>query len=52
MVLLRAFTPEQARLWLEGNNAHLGARPIDVYRLEGAKPVIEAIRAHEQGAHS
>jgi hypothetical protein len=45
-----AFTPAQARLWLEGHNAHLNARPIDVYRLEGAAPVIEAIRAHEQGA--
>jgi hypothetical protein len=29
---------------------HLGARPIDVYRLEGAAPVIGAIRAFEQGA--
>lgn len=48
--LLNAFTPAQARLWLEGSNAHLGARPIDVYRLEGAAPVIAAIRAHEQGA--
>jgi hypothetical protein len=40
-----AFTPAQARLWLEGQDPHLGARPIDVYRLEGAAPVIEAIRA-------
>ena len=45
-----AFTPAQAILWMEGHNAHLDARPIDVYRLEGAAPVIEAIRAHEQGA--
>ncbi|MET4144336.1 hypothetical protein [Arthrobacter sp. UYCo732] len=45
-----AFTPAQTILWLEGQNAHLNARPIDVYRLEGAAPVIEAIRAHEQGA--
>jgi hypothetical protein len=45
-----AFTPAQARLWLEGQDPHLGARPIDVYRLEGAAPVIEAIRAFEQGA--
>lgn len=44
------FTPAQAILWLEGQNPHLNARPIDVYRLEGAAPVIEAIRAHEQGA--
>lgn len=45
-----AFTPAQAKLWLEGQDAHLRARPIDVYRLEGAAPVIEAIRAFEQGA--
>lgn len=50
--LLTAFTPDQARLWLEGNNAHLGGRPIDVYRLEGSAPVIEAIQAHEQGAYA
>lgn len=48
--LCRAFTPAQARLWLEGHDAHLNARPIDVYRREGAAPLIEAIRAHEQGA--
>lgn len=45
-----AFTPAQARLWLEGQDPYLGARPIDVYRLEGAAPVLEAIRAFEQGA--
>lgn len=45
-----AFTPDQARLWLEGHDAHLNARPIDVYRLEGVAPLIEAIRAHEQGS--
>lgn len=47
-----AFTPEQAKLWLEGHDSHLNARPIDVYLLEGAAPVIEAIRAHEQGAYA
>ncbi|WP_442211185.1 hypothetical protein [Specibacter sp. RAF43] len=45
-----AFTPAQAKLWLEGQDPYLGARPLDVYRLEGAAPVIEAIRAYEQGA--
>lgn len=45
-----AFTPAQAVLWLEGHNAHLDARPVDIYRFEGAASVIEAIRAHEQGA--
>lgn len=48
--LQSAFTPAQARLWLEGQDPYLGARPIDVYRLEGAAPVLEAIRAFEQGA--
>jgi hypothetical protein len=48
--LLTAFTSDHARLWLEGDDPHLGARPIDVYRLEGPAPVIEAILAHEQGA--
>lgn len=48
--LLAAFTPEQASLWLVGDNAHLGAPPLDVFRVHGSGPVIEAIRAHEQGA--
>ena len=48
--LLAAFTPGQAVLWLEGHDPHLGARPLDVYRLEGAAPVIQAMKAHEQGA--
>ncbi|MCV2489441.1 hypothetical protein OF117_08675 [Geodermatophilus sp. YIM 151500] len=48
--LLAAFTPEQASLWLFGDNAHLGARPIDVFRLQGSGPVVDAIAAHEQGA--
>ncbi|NSX37140.1 hypothetical protein HTS88_12060 [Pseudarthrobacter oxydans] len=42
-----AFTRAQARLWLEGQDPHLGARPIDVYRFEGAAPVLKAIRAYE-----
>jgi hypothetical protein len=48
--LLAAFTPEQASMWLVGDNAHLGARPLDAYRIHGSAPVVEAIRAHEQGA--
>lgn len=48
--LLAAFTPAQAKLWLEGQDPHLNARPLDVYRIDGAAPVIAAIRAHEQGA--
>jgi len=48
--LLNAFTPEQAPLWLNGQDPYLGARPIDVFRIDGAGPVIEAIEAFEQGA--
>jgi hypothetical protein len=48
--LLAAFTPAQAALWLTGDNAHLGARPIDAFRLHGSGPVVEAIAAREQGA--
>jgi hypothetical protein len=29
---------------------HLGARPIDVYRIQGSAPVIGAIRASALGA--
>jgi hypothetical protein len=47
--LLATFTPEQAVLWLEGHDPYLDARPLDVYRLEGAGPVIEAMKAYEQG---
>lgn len=48
--LLTAFTPEQVPLWLNGQDPYLGARPIDVFRIDGAAPVIEAIEAFEQGA--
>jgi hypothetical protein len=50
--LLAAFTPEQAGLWLFGDNAVLGARPVDVFRTRGSGPVLQAIRAHQQGALS
>lgn len=46
--LYSAFTPAQARLWLEGQEPYLAARPIDVYLIDGAAPVIEAIRAFKQ----
>lgn len=48
--LRSAFTAAQAVLWLEGQDPNLGARPLDVYRLEGPAPVIVAIRAYEQEA--
>lgn len=48
--LEQLFTSRQAEIWLTSFNAHLGGRPIDVLRLRGAAPVIEAIDAEAQGA--
>lgn len=48
--LEQLFTARQAEIWLTSFNAHLGARPVDVLRLRGAVPVIEAIDAEGQGA--
>lgn len=51
--LLRLFPREQADIWLESHNAHLGeARPIDVLKMRGVSSVIEAIDAEEQGAYA
>ena len=39
--------------WLEGANAFLdGARPIDVLRVNGSVPVLEAIEAEAAGAYA
>ena len=39
--------------WLEGANAFLdGARPIDVLRVNGSGPVLEAIEAEASGAYA
>lgn len=48
--LLATFTPEQAALWLEGQDPVLHARPIDVFAQEGPGRLIEAMKAYEQGA--
>lgn len=48
--LLQLFPANQADIWLHSMNSHLGARPIDVLRLKGAVPVIEAIDAEAEGA--
>jgi hypothetical protein len=48
--LLQLFPAEQADIWLHSMNSYLGARPIDVLRLRGAVPVIEAIDAEAEGA--
>ena len=45
-----AFTPAQAMIWMCSYDVHLGARPIDVYRIQGSAPVIGAIRASALGA--
>lgn len=50
--LLRLFPKEQAEIWLESHNAHLGARPIDALKMRGVSSVIEAIDAEEQGAYA
>lgn len=48
--LVQVYAPEVADTWLRSFNAHLGARPIDVLKLRGAGPVVEAIDAEAQGA--
>lgn len=48
--LEQLFPSRQAEIWLTSYNAHLGGRPIDVLRIRGAAPVIEAIDAEAQGA--
>lgn len=48
--LEQLFTPRQAGIWLSSENAHLGARPIDVLRIRGVTPVIAAIDAEAEGA--
>lgn len=49
--LLELMTPGAAMLWLKGNDGQLGgAQPIDVLQLEGSQPVLEALRAFEEGA--
>lgn len=50
---LLVFTLRVARYWLVGANNFLdGARPIDVLRLRGCSPVIEALDAAQQGVYS
>lgn len=48
--LLATFTPEQAALWLEGQDPFLRARPIDVFAQEGPGRLIDAMKAYAQGA--
>lgn len=48
--LLATFTPEQAALWLEGQDPFLRARPIDVFTQDGPGRLIDAMKAYAQGA--
>lgn len=43
-------SPALLRTWLTSQNPHLGARPLDVLRLEGPRPLLLAIDALAQGA--
>lgn len=49
--LLELMTPAAAILWLQGYNGDLGgAQPVVVLKLEGSPPVMQALRAFEQGS--
>lgn len=44
---------EVGRIWLNGENSFLdGSRPINVLRMEGPEPVIEALRAEQSGSYA
>lgn len=50
-VLLRTMSSAMAGIWLVSPNAFLnGARPVDVFRLDGHRRVVEAIQAYAEGA--
>lgn len=48
--VLDVLTPRQARLWFTGHDPVLGARPLDVFRVDGPERLLPAIKAVEQGA--
>ena len=50
--LLQLFPKDLAETWLTSQNAHLGARPVDVLRLRGPAAVIQAVDAEAQGAYA
>jgi hypothetical protein len=50
--LLLVYPPRQAKIWLDSHNAGLDARPVDVLRIHGVAPVIQAIDVEAQGAYS
>jgi hypothetical protein len=50
--LLQIYYLPDAEIWLTSFNAHLGGRPVDVLRLRGVGPVIQAIDAEAEGAYA
>lgn len=50
--LLMTWEPTVARSWLDGDNPHLGGRPIDVIRLRGPAAIIPALDAEDAGAYA
>lgn len=52
-LLLRAMTPDLAGIWLVSPNDHLnGARPVDAFRLDGHRRVVDAITAYADGSYA
>ena len=52
-LLLRAMSADLAGLWLVSPNAHLGgARPVDAFRVDGHRRVVEALQAYADGAYA
>ncbi|WP_327359960.1 hypothetical protein [Streptomyces sp. NBC_01296] len=52
-LLFTVFTPEQAELWLSGQEPLLGgARPADVFRSKGLAALAPILQAIEQGAYA
>jgi hypothetical protein len=50
-LLLRTMSARLAAIWLVSPNEHLGgARPVDAFRREGYRRVVEAIRAYAEDA--
>ena len=48
--LLLLYPSDIALRWLDGNNPHVGGRPIDVVKVRGPLAILPAIGAAEQGA--
>jgi hypothetical protein len=52
-LLLRTMAPTMAGMWLVSPNVFLnGGRPVDVFRIEGHRRVVDAIQAYAEGAYA